>query len=79
MNMGGNLGGALSPTLTPFLAERFGRESALSMAAALAVIGALFWLGIHPERAIDLGEISKSENVSPSLSPRITVGTESCK
>jgi len=56
MNMGGNLGGAISPTLTPFLAQRFGWESALYVAAALALVGALFWLGVHPERAIDLGE-----------------------
>ena len=56
MNMGGNLGGALSPTLTPFLAQRFGWDSALYVAAALALVGAFFWLWIHPERAIELGE-----------------------
>lgn len=58
MNMGGNLGGALSPILTPFLAQHFGWESALYMAAALAVLGAFLWLGVHPERAIDLREES---------------------
>jgi ACS family glucarate transporter-like MFS transporter len=56
MNMGGNLGGALSPTLTPFLAQRLGWESALYVAAALALLGALLWLGVHPERAIELAE-----------------------
>jgi len=61
MNMGGNLGGALSPTLTPFLAQRFGWESALYVAAALAVLGALFWLGVHPERAIELTGTGKGE------------------
>jgi len=56
MNMGGNLGGALSPTLTPFLAQSLGWDSALYVAAALALPGAFFWLWIHPERAIELGE-----------------------
>src|SRR5262249_30220071 len=54
MNMGGNLGGALSPTLTPFLAHRVGCQSALYVAAAVAVLGYLFGLGVHPERAIEL-------------------------
>lgn len=53
MNMGGNLGGALSPTLTPLLAHHFGWDGALYASAALAVLGALFWLGVHPEREID--------------------------
>jgi ACS family glucarate transporter-like MFS transporter len=56
MNMGGSLGGAISPTLTPLLAQQFGWEGALYTAAALALGGAFFWLGVHPERALDLGE-----------------------
>ncbi|MGE0825909.1 MAG: MFS transporter [Candidatus Binatia bacterium] len=56
MNMGGNLGGALSPVLTPYLAERYGWESAFYCAAALAILGALCWLGVHPERPIALLE-----------------------
>lgn len=55
MNTGANLGGALSPVLTPFLAQRLGWEGALYVAAAFALAGALFWLGVHPERAIDIG------------------------
>ena len=38
------------------LAQRFGWDSALYVAAALALLGAFLWLGVHPERAIDLGE-----------------------
>jgi MFS transporter, ACS family, glucarate transporter len=56
VNMGIHLGAVISPTLTPILAHRFGWESALYVAAALALLGALFWLGVHPERSIDLGE-----------------------
>ncbi len=54
MNMGGNLGGTLSPTLTPFLAQHYGWDSALYMAAGLAALAALFWLGVHPEQPIRL-------------------------
>lgn len=56
MNMGGNLGGAISPTLTPLIAQRFGWDSAFYVAAVLALLGAFFWLGVHPEQAIELGE-----------------------
>jgi hypothetical protein len=34
------------------------------VAAALALLGALFWLGVHPERAIELAETSKGEVTS---------------
>jgi len=47
MNMGGNLGGTISPTLTPFIGERWGWPVALTVAAAVAVIGALLWLGVR--------------------------------
>src|SRR5712691_7737194 len=56
VNMGIHLGGAIAPTLTPILAHRFGWESALYVAATLALLGALLWLGVHPERTIDLEE-----------------------
>jgi MFS transporter, ACS family, glucarate transporter len=49
MNMGSNLGGVVSPVLTPVLAEIIGWENALHVAAALAVVAALLWLGIRPE------------------------------
>ena len=49
MNMGGNIGGAISPTLTPFLAQRVGWDGALAATAALALIGGLCWLFVHPD------------------------------
>ncbi|MCS7043490.1 MAG: MFS transporter [Bryobacteraceae bacterium] len=47
MNMGSNLGGLISPALTPWLAARFGWERALHVSAALAVLGALLWFWIR--------------------------------
>ena len=48
MNMGSNLGGLISPMLTPVIASLIGWENALHVAAVLAVIGALLWLWIKP-------------------------------
>lgn len=48
MNMGSNLGGLVSPALTPILASAIGWENTLHVAAALAVVGGLLWLGISP-------------------------------
>lgn len=48
MNMGSNLGGLLSPMLTPWIAVYIGWEYALHIAASLAIISALLWLGISP-------------------------------
>jgi len=47
MNMGSNLGGLVSPALTPVLAARFGWERALWVSAALAVVGAVLWFWIR--------------------------------
>jgi ACS family glucarate transporter-like MFS transporter len=46
MNFGSNLGGMISPALTPWLAERIGWESALTLTAGLALIAGMLWLGV---------------------------------
>lgn len=53
MNMGANLGGVVSPTLTPLIGERWGWPVALTVAAGVALIGGLLWLGVtdHEERS----------------------------
>lgn len=56
MNMGGNLGGALSPTLMPWLAERHGWQVSLYVMGGLSLLGALCWAAIRPERGIDAEE-----------------------
>lgn len=47
MNTGCNIGGLLSPMLTPMLAASIGWEPALHVAAGLAVVAALLWFGIN--------------------------------
>jgi MFS transporter, ACS family, glucarate transporter len=51
MNFGSNLGGLISPVFTPWLAARVGWETALALAALLAIVGALLWLGISIDAA----------------------------
>jgi ACS family glucarate transporter-like MFS transporter len=51
MNMGSNLGGLVSPALTPWLAARLGWEPALLLSAAAAIAAAALWLGIRPEES----------------------------
>jgi ACS family glucarate transporter-like MFS transporter len=49
MNFGSNLGGMISPSLTPWLATRMGWESALTLTAGLAVVAGLLWTGVRLE------------------------------
>ncbi len=49
MNTGANLGGTISPVLTPWIANSFGWPVALGLAAAIAFIGGLCWFFIRPE------------------------------
>ena len=49
MNTGAQVGGAVTTTLTPWLAERFGWSASFLAAALLAFAGAVAWLGVNPE------------------------------
>ncbi len=53
VNMGGQLGGALTASLTPWIAQRFGWTTSFAVAAGLAVVGGMCWLVVHPEQALD--------------------------
>jgi ACS family glucarate transporter-like MFS transporter len=47
MNMGANLGGAISPTLTPWLAQQWGWGASLGLAAFISLLGGIMWLRIR--------------------------------
>jgi MFS transporter, ACS family, glucarate transporter len=53
VNMGGQIGGAVTASLTPWVAQRFGWTTSFAIAAALAVAGAACWMTVHPERPLD--------------------------
>lgn len=48
MNTGANIGGSISPMLTPWLAEQIGWAGALGVAALVALVGGLMWINIRP-------------------------------
>ena len=52
VNIGAQVGGAVTASLTPWVAQRFGWTTSFAIAAALAVVGALCWMTIHPERPL---------------------------
>ncbi|HEX4322136.1 MAG TPA: MFS transporter [Acidobacteriaceae bacterium] len=53
VNMGGQIGGAVTASLTPWIAQRFGWTTSFGISAALALVGAICWMTVHPERPLD--------------------------
>ena len=54
VNMGGQIGGAVTASLTPWIAGRYGWTMSFALSAALAVLGAICWLLVHPERPLEV-------------------------
>jgi ACS family glucarate transporter-like MFS transporter len=52
MNMGGQIGGAVTATLTPLIASRFGWGASFGLAALLCGTGALAWLLVDPNHQL---------------------------
>ena len=65
MNMGNQLGAALTVILTPYIATRLSWTTAFYVAAAMAAAGAVAWLFVEPERALAPSATisSSSENI----------------
>jgi ACS family glucarate transporter-like MFS transporter len=68
MNMGAQMGGAVTASLTPWIASRYGWTPSFLTAAALCVVGALAWLLVDPNR--NLTEARESFRVDESMSAR---------
>jgi ACS family glucarate transporter-like MFS transporter len=54
VNMGGQIGGAVTASLTPWVAQRFGWTTSFAIAATLAIVGAVCWMTVHPEHPLDV-------------------------
>jgi ACS family glucarate transporter-like MFS transporter len=52
MNTGANIGGTISPTVTPWIAEQWGWPVSLSTAALIALIGGIMWVWIDPGKGL---------------------------
>jgi ACS family glucarate transporter-like MFS transporter len=48
MNTGANIGGAISPSLTPWIAAQWGWPVSLAFAGSVALLGAALWMWIKP-------------------------------
>jgi ACS family glucarate transporter-like MFS transporter len=62
LNTGSNLGGVISPTLTPLIAEHFGWVRALDFTGAVALGAAALWLSVIPSRKME-SDVSVGESV----------------
>ncbi len=60
MNMGNQIGAAITASLTPWIASRFDWTASFLVAAALCVVGAACWLIVDPTRTL----VSSGESVT---------------
>ena len=54
MNMGAQIGAALTATLTPWIAGRFGWTMSFLVAAVLCLLGAASWLVVDPSQQLEV-------------------------
>lgn len=62
MNMGGQIGGAVTASLTPWIADRFGWTASFLVAASVCFAGSLAWLFVNPEVPIATAKKPTHEN-----------------
>jgi MFS transporter, ACS family, glucarate transporter len=60
MNMGAQIGGACTASLTPLIAAHFGWQMSFFAAASFAILGALAWLFVDPKRSLSDPQASTS-------------------
>jgi len=51
INMGAQIGGALTSSLTPWIAKEFGWTASFLVASVLCLAGSLTWLRVDPDRS----------------------------
>ncbi len=74
MNMGGQVGGAVTASLTPWIAARLGWTASFLVAAAMCLVGAVSWLVVDPTRTLaPLPELRSSRSVSGDSMNRIRI------
>jgi ACS family glucarate transporter-like MFS transporter len=77
MNMGNQIGAALTASLTPWIAARFGWTTSFLVAAGLCLVGAVSWLVVDPSRqltvlpaAADTVQLQNSKRMSDQTASR---------
>jgi MFS transporter, ACS family, glucarate transporter len=61
INLGSNIGGLISPALTPILAAHLGWENAMYVGGGVSVIAAALWFGISLNVQTEANELTSSE------------------
>jgi len=64
VNMGGQIGGAVTASLTPWIAQHFGWTTSFAVAAGFAACGGLCWVFVHPERPLIMTEVELPVSVA---------------
>lgn len=59
MNMGAQIGGAVTAQVTPLIAKHFGWTASFLVAAGLCLVGSVAWLFVNPQRTLN-AEIRES-------------------
>jgi len=72
MNMGAQIGGAVTASLTPAIASRFGWTASFLVAAALCLLGAAAWIFVDPKQTLqaqvsDTAALPAVPNALPSF------------
>ena len=62
MNMGNQIGGAVTASLTPLIAKHFGWGTSFVVAAVLCALGSLTWLMVDPQKELSLNSIEATAN-----------------
>lgn len=71
MNMGGQIGGALTASLTPYIAKHAGWNTSFLVAACLCACGAVAWLSIKPANgAVAVAELSATSATRTAAEPQ---------
>jgi len=58
MNMGGQIGGTVTGSLTPWIAAYYGWTASFLVAAALCLLGAISWLAVDPRKTLSQIQVS---------------------
>jgi MFS transporter, ACS family, glucarate transporter len=69
MNMGAQAGGAVTASLTPWIALHFGWNTSFLASAGLAVLGAGLWLTINPNRSLAIPVVLRGQQRSINSNP----------
>jgi MFS transporter, ACS family, glucarate transporter len=77
MNMGNQIGAALTASLTPWIAVRFGWTTSFLVASALCMVGAASWLIVNPLRQLTLLPTDEAKGQLHGTSVSDSSGTRS--